>query len=262
MNQLHIFNGDATYEKFTQTGLDGDVLVWREVFSEGPLAPVIDAAFLQQRADWVSKTFTDAPASYQDMVITELEKFSRPYEDITLWFDFDLHCKANQLGVMQLLQQQADLSGPNIYLVSADDYPGVENFRGMGQLSPDQLEDLYDNRLQLTDYDFTLAKEAWQKYTLFNAQQLQDWLNDVTFWGSLHHLKAALKAQVTRLQTNDQGLNYIAQTLLNLYQHGATSRNKLYEAFWSQHAIYGMGDAELNIYLNQLQSRGLISMND
>lgn len=262
MNQLHILNGDATYEKFIQTGLDGDVLVWREVFSEGPLEPIIDAAFWQQRADWISKTFTNDPTSYQDMVITELEKLSHPYEDITLWFDFDLHCKVNQLGVMQLLQQQADLSGPQIYLVSVDSYPGVESFRGMGQLLGDQLEDLYDNRLHLTDYDFTLAKEAWQKYTLFDAQQLQDWLNNVPFWGSLHHLKAALTAQVKRLQTDDQGLNYVAQTLLNLYQHGATNRKKLYEAFWSQHAIYGMGDAELDIYLKQLQSRGLINLNN
>jgi hypothetical protein len=262
MDQLHILNGDATYEKFIQTGLDGDILVWREVFSEGPLSQVIDAAFWQQRAQWIADTFEDAPASYQDMVITELEKLSRPYEDITLWFDFDLHCKVNQLGVMQLLQQQADLSGPHIYLVSPDSYQGVENFRGMGQLSPEQLENLYDNRLHLTDYDFTLAKEAWQKYNLFDAQALQEWLNSVPFWGSLHHLKTALTAQVKRLQTDAQGLNYIAQTLLNLYEHGATSRDKLLEAFWSQHAIYGMGDAELDIYLKQLQSRGLVNLKD
>jgi hypothetical protein len=262
MNQLHILNGDATYEQFIQTGLDGDVLVWREVLSEGPLLHTIDATFWQKRADWISKTFEDAPASYQEMVIAELEKLSRPYEEITLWFEFDLHCQVNLLGAMQLLQQQADLSGPGIYLVSPDSYPDIENFRGMGQLLPDQLEDLYDNRLHLTDYDFTLAKEAWQKYTLFDAKQLQEWLNSVTFWGSLHHLKAALTAQVKRLQTDDQGLNYIEQTLLNLYQHGANSRNKLYEAFWSQHAIYGMGDAELDIYLKQLKNRGLISLND
>lgn len=262
MTQLHILNGDSTYEKFIQTGLDGDVLVWREVFSEGPLSPNVDTSFWQQRADWISKTFEDAPASYQDMIITELEKLSRPYEEVTLWFEFDLHCQINLLGVMQLLQQHADLSGPNIYLVSQDSYPGIENFRGMGQLSPDQLEDLYDTRLHLTDYDFTLAKEAWQKYILFNAQQLQDWLNNVTFWGSLHHLKAALMAQVKRLQTDAQGFNYIAQTLLNLHQHGATSRDKLYEAFWSQHAIYGMGDAELDIYLKELKSLGLVNLND
>jgi hypothetical protein len=262
MTQLHILNGDATYEKFIQTGLNGDVLVWREVLSEGPLAAVLDAPFWQQRADWISKTFEDTPAGYQDKVITELEKLSCPYEEIIMWFEFDLHCQVNLLGVMQLLQQQADLSGPNIYLVSPDSYPVIENFSGIGQLLPDQLEDLYNTRLHLTDYDFTLAKEAWQKYTLFDAKQLQDWLNSVTFWGSLHHLKTALMAQVKRLQTDAHGLNYIAQTLLNLYQHGATSRTSLYEAFWSQHAIYGMGDAELDIYLKELQSRGLIHLND
>jgi hypothetical protein len=34
---LHILNGDATLSSFEQTGLDGDIMVWREVLSEGPV---------------------------------------------------------------------------------------------------------------------------------------------------------------------------------------------------------------------------------
>lgn len=257
MNQLHILNGDATLTGFNQTGLDGEVLVWREVFSEGPLAAKLDAGFWNHRANWIAQNFEDAPGSYQEMVMQELEKLNEPYDEINMWFEFDLHCQINLLGVMQLLKQEVDLTAPGIYLICPDSFPGVENFRGMGQLNGDQLEDLYDTRLHLTEYDFIIATEAWQKYILFDADALQQWINSTPFWGSLHLLKPALEAQVKRLQVNNEGFNYIEQKLLHLYQNGINTRTQIYEAFWNEAPIYGMGDTELDIYLKGLQSKGL-----
>jgi hypothetical protein len=37
MKVLHVLNGDATLFKFKKTGLPGDIVVWREVLSEGPI---------------------------------------------------------------------------------------------------------------------------------------------------------------------------------------------------------------------------------
>lgn len=262
MKILHILNGDATLTGFNQTGLDGEVLVWREVFSEGPLSARLDADFWNRRADWIAQTFEDAPGSYHEMVMKGLEKLNEPYEEINLWFEFDLHCQVNLLGVMQLLKQEVDLTAPGIYLICPDSFPGVENFRGMGQLDGDQLEDLYDTRLHLTEYDFIIATEAWQKYIQFNAESLQQWIDATPFWGSLHLLKPAMEAQVKRLQVNEARLSYIEQRLLHFYQNGITSRAAIYEAFWNEAPIYGMGDAELDIYLKRLQEKGLLSVDD
>ncbi|WP_345950280.1 DUF1835 domain-containing protein [Mucilaginibacter sp. PAMB04274] len=260
MNHLHIINGDATLNGFNQTGLDGDVLVWREVFSEGPLAVTLDAEFWSKRAEFVAQTFKDAPGNYQEMILQELEKLSEPYDDITLWFEFDLHCQVNLLGIMQLLQQHVDLSVPQIYLVCPDDFPDVTNFKGMGQLNGEQLESLYDNRLHLTDYDFTLATEAWQKYITGNVHELQQWIDENPFWGSMHLLKPALQAHVKRLQQNEDGLGYIEQKLLQLYKNGISSRAAVFEAFSNELPIYGMGDAEVDAYLNRLINKGLIAL--
>lgn len=260
MSTLHILNGDATLTGFNQTGLDGEVLVWREVFSEGPLAARLDADFWNRRANWISSVFEDAAGSYQENVLLELEKLNEPYDEINLWFEFDLHCQVNLLGVMQLLKQEVDLTAPALYLICPDSFPGVEDFRGMGQLNGDQLEDLYDTRLHLTEYDFIIATEAWQKYIQFNAEALQQWIDATPFWGSLHLLKPALEAQVKRLQVNGDGLNYIEQKLLHLYQNGITNRSELYQSFWNEAPIYGMGDAELDMYLKKLEDRGLLNL--
>src|ERR1700722_3381456 len=161
MNILHILNGDSTAQTFAETGLEGDVLVWREVLSEGPLIENITSAeFWRGRLEWISKTFDEA--HYQQNVLNELARLEDPYDEINLWFEFDLHCQVNMLGVMNYIQQKTDLSRPAIYLICPDDYPGKEDFRGIGELNAGELEYLYDNiRTQLSDIDFIVAAEAW-----------------------------------------------------------------------------------------------------
>jgi hypothetical protein len=257
---LHILNGDATLKPFSETGLDGDVMVWREVLSEGPLQGKVDADFWNMRAAFIEDAFHSTAEDYNEKIILELGKLNQPYEEINLWFEFDLHCQVNMLGVMQVLRQQIDLSAPSIYLICPESVPGVADFVGMGELNADQLEDLYDTRLHLTDYDFTLANEAWQLYVSHDAARLQKWLDKTPFWGSLHLLKPALQAHVKRLSVDEQGLSYIEQKLLFYYEQGISDRAGLYQEFWNRSKIYGMGDAELDLYLDRLVNKGLITL--
>ena len=259
---LHVLNGDATLNVFEQTGIDGDVLVWREVLSEGPLSENIGSGkFWQERAAFISRTFNDTPEHYNDSIVAQLEKFSQPYEEINLWFEFDLHCQVNLLGVMMLLSQKTDLSGPAVYLICPADYPRIDDFSGMGQLNGEQLEYLYDNiRVQLSDYDFELATEAWDLYVAGDAKRISAWLSSIQFWANMHCLKPAMEAHLKRLQVNADGLNYIEQTLLDIYNTGIKTRPEIYAAFWAADKIYGMGDSEINTYLDKLATRGLIKL--
>jgi len=260
-NILHILNGDATAYSFEETGLDGDILVWREIFSQGPLIEnITSAAFWNARSEWINKTFEDQPGSYEGKVVKPLEKLSEPYDEINLWFEFDLHCQANLLGVMELLSKKTDLSAPAVYLVCPEEYPGVEDFRGMGQLNSEQLEDLYDDRMRLNEWEFTLASQAWKLYVNGDDTALEKWLNENTFWGNLPSLKAALQAHLKRIRVNKDGLNYIEQKLLDIYNSGIHTRPEIYNAFWQTEKIYGMGDTEIDIYLKSLADKQLITL--
>src|ERR1700733_11639825 len=171
MSILHILNGDSTLQGFEQTGLEGDTMVWREVLSEGPLEENISSAsFWRARQEWIGRGFGETPDGYQEKMLDQLSKLSEPYDEINLWFEFDLHCQANLLGVMTYLKQKTDLSNPNIFLICPDDFPGKENFRGMGELTGEELEYLYDNiRVQLSEMDFIIAAEAWGIYVSRDA---------------------------------------------------------------------------------------------
>jgi hypothetical protein len=259
-NILHVLNGDSTAHGFNDTGLDGDVLIWREIFSQGPLIENISsAAFWNARSEWISKTYNDT--LYPQNVIEPLEKLNEAYEEINLWFEFDLHCQANLLGVMVMIAQRADLSEQAIYLICPDEFPGKPDFRGMGELNGEELEYLYDNiRLRLTEYDFELAGEAWALYVSGDIAGLEKWLNENPFWANMTLLKPALEAHIKRSILNGNGLNYIEQKLLDIYNSGKADKNAIYQDFWATEKIYGMGDAEIDLYLQKLIDKNLISL--
>jgi hypothetical protein len=261
-NTLHILNGDAMLKSFEQTGIEGEIMIWREVLSEGPLEEnIASGSFWRKRSAWISQSFDETPDDYDENVIKQLSKLSEPYHEFNLWFEFDLHCQVNMLGVILMLSKQTDLSAPAIYLISPDSYPGINNFSGMGELDESQLEYLYDNiRVQLGEPDFVIAAEAWKYYTNNNAAELNNWLNETHYWGNLHHLKKALQAHVKRMELNEAGLNYIEQKLLDIYNSGIKDKAGIFTAFWQTEKIYGMGDMEIDIYLNRLKDKGLIDL--
>ncbi|MFD0795774.1 DUF1835 domain-containing protein [Mucilaginibacter litoreus] len=257
---LQILNGDSTLYGFEHTALDGDILVWREVLSEGPLTENIEsAAFWQQRAEWITKTFDETPDGYDQAVMHELQKINQPYNEINLWFEFDLHCQINLLGVMMLLSQQTDSTERAIYLICPDSYPGKPDFRGMGELTGAELEYLYDNiRVQLSGYDFDLAAEAWDVYITNDIITLKNWLATDRFWANMTALKPALQAHLQRLEVNAIGLNYIEQKLIDIYYSGITDKAAIYNEFWRTEKIYGIGDKQLDVYWDELKDKALI----
>ena len=90
MTTLHILNGDSTLWGFEQTGLDGDIMVWREIFSQGPLEENISSAhFWRKREEWIAETFREKPESYQHKILDQLRKLNEQYDEINLWFEFE-----------------------------------------------------------------------------------------------------------------------------------------------------------------------------
>jgi hypothetical protein len=189
-----------------------------------------------------------------------LAKLNDEYAEINLWFDFDMHCQINLIGLMMLLKQQVDLSQPRIYIISPDSYPEVANFRSIAQLSATQLEDLYDARLGVSEIEFYAAGISWKALVKNNFADLTAWANSNKYWGNLPWLCAALHAHIKRRMRNENGLNSVEQALLDCYNSGVTTKTDLYRVFWQQYPIYGMGDKELDLYLESLQQRKAITI--
>ncbi|HVV56229.1 MAG TPA: hypothetical protein VHC47_12925, partial [Mucilaginibacter sp.] len=156
---------------------------------------------------------------------------------------------------------ETDLSPPAIFLICPDAFPGKPDFKGMGELNGEELEYLYDNiRLQLDEEDFVISGKAWELYVASDAKAFEKWLNETHFWGSLHCLKLAMEAHVKRLSVNLNGLNAVEQRLLDIYNSGNKTRQSIYSIFWHTDKIYGMGDLEIDLYLDGLIKKQLINL--
>jgi hypothetical protein len=249
---LHILNGDATAEKFRPSGIGGDIIVWREELSEGP-APggVPEKQFWEARAAHIFSSYGEDGSNYRKKVLDELERFNSisRYKEIVLWFEFDLFCQINLMYILNYLKGK-NLSS-TISLVCIENYPGIDNFKGLGELSPSQLEDLLQERKVLNKQDLESASSFWKAYSSNDPSSLEK-LPEYVF-KNFPLLKPALIAHLERFPSVENGLNRIEQKILYLVSAKARTRNELFLHFWEKDKIYGMGDYQLMNYLKQME---------
>ena len=208
MKFLHILNGDATNFKFQQTGLPGDVIVWREVLSEGP-ADKIETYhdFFYNRSKWIRSTYNTDFTDYNQKVIYEFNKIKNcvRYDEVILWFEYDLFCQINLIFLLDYLNKRK-LTNTVISLICPASHQNHPDFRGIGQLTPQELSGLIFDKVALTQDDLNLASTAWLAYSKGEKANIEEVLN--FDFGQLDKLKPALQAHLDRFPDEETGLNF------------------------------------------------------
>lgn len=252
---LNILNGDATLENFRQTALPGDVLVWREILSEGPVkAPGTDG-FFRLRSDYLASLAGASPEDYTRKVVLEYERLHgwHRYEEVDLWFEYDLTDQVNLVFLLDFFHTHP--AGTALYLICPAEVPGYPDFRGIGELSPQDLEKLKGTRTRLTQEDLMVGARAWQAYRSGSEAEIRSAIAGDT--GSLLWLKPAFEAHLERFPGPD-GLDRIDRELLRIAGSGVRNRDEIYRIFSAANRIYGMTDLSVDARLNSLEERGLI----
>lgn len=254
MKTLHILNGDATLHVFKDTHIDGDILVWREILAEGPVSK---SNLWDVRSEWICNTFGASPEDFAQGVINEAEKLKQlnNYNEVILWFEYDLVCQINLTYILSVLNENYKID-QLISLICPDHIEGLPNFKGLGELNATQLKQLLPTKVTLQKSDLVLAAEVWDLYVENNPTKISDFIE--RDFGNLELLKKALKAHLLRFTKPDNQLNYIDEVLLDIVNSGLYSKPAIYNQFWLQEPIFGMGDLQLNHALNKLQEKGLI----
>jgi hypothetical protein len=247
---LHILNGDATRDVFKRTELkDEHHLVWREMLCEGPAEEFLhDPAFWKKREEFICKHYGETPEGYFDKVIMEqirLEAFLDDYSEIILWFEHDLFCQINLIGLLSWLSRH-DMRGKIISVVSINSHSEISRFKGYGQLSPRQLHQLLPQKKELQKSDIQFAGKAWKAYADNDPRGLEHLLNEVP--AAFPYLKAALLLHLQRLPFTDNGLNLIERKTLELLAVTPLTRYELMRALIEWDLNYGFTDTQfLNI---------------
>jgi hypothetical protein len=262
MSYMHVLNGDATLTLFRQSGIPGEVVVCREMMCEGKVKCTNDmAAFFETRSKHLEYHYGIDKQTYFSNVVKELEKLKTAgdYDEIVLWFEFDLFCQINLLFILHYLRTQV-IRLPKISLVSIDNHSEVPEFRGLGLLMPYHLPALLQERVTLQEEDLQLAARAWQAYCQGDPPELEAISKEST--PRLPYLGPALIAHLQRLPAVENGLNAIQSYFLRKLSISSLRWYDLYAQFWEDMKIYGFGDFQLDIYIQRLRSAGMIEQQD
>ncbi|MEO1438364.1 MAG: DUF1835 domain-containing protein, partial [Bacteroidota bacterium] len=200
---LHVLNGDGTKAGFQESGIPGHQLIWREMLMEGPLKETIDSSFFRLRSDFLNAQYPIEGNQdfYQTQVQSELVKLqsANEYDEIVLWFEYDLFCQVNLWCCLSML---SDFRG-TVSLVCPTHHASVEHFKGMGQLAPEHFPPLFQNRLPLTPIDLKCGADLWMAF----VQEDRVKLSQIPLSPALLAAKPAIEAHLKRYPEMGQSVS-------------------------------------------------------
>lgn len=246
---LHITNGNLLTKQLKDLEIQGDFLTWQEMLCEGPTIAHIDSGeFIKVRQQFLSE-FYNLEINEAELK-SELDKLNtiENYTEIILWFEYDLFCHINLLGVMSLIHQK-EIKLP-LYLVCSGRIEGEKNLKGLTELSPQQLYKHYDERIKLTEDDKHLAISLWRTYcgkdhNLFKPYIVQE--------SSFKYLSNCLKAHLKRFPDSKSGLSILEKNLLEIVKdNDIKSRHHLLGYILNYQGFYGYSDMQLERLINKL----------
>ncbi len=246
---LHITNGSNLTNYLNELNFKGDFLTWHEMLCEGPTSKLINSdAFLNDRKSFLNHFYDVEIDEYEyKNELQKLEKADR-YSEIVLWFEYDLFCHINMIAVINLIQQQK-INLP-ISLVCSGRIEGDKSLKGLNELNPEQIDQHYKNKIQLSAQDLDLAVSVWQIYCGKDHNLLKPY---ITKKSSFEYLGCCLKAHLKRFPDSRNGLNALEYNILELLnKYEIKSKHHLLGYALNYQGYYGFGDIQLKRIIDKL----------
>ncbi|QYR20750.1 DUF1835 domain-containing protein [Paenibacillus sp. sptzw28] len=241
---LHIVNGDSVASKLKQGDIQGEILVWREVYPVGPVfADMAESGNRSVRAQYLERTLGIPQSEFINISETQektLQDF-RKHKEIVLWFEHDLFDQTMLCYLLHWFAKQ-QLGQTKLNLLCIGGYPGIELFRGLGQLTAKQLEELFGTWQPVGRRELELGGKVWEAYASNDAQRHTRILHEDT--SALPFVRAAFEAHLVRLPSTHNGLGSIEQTTLETVAGGINKPFELFDQAGNKLNILGMGDLE------------------
>lgn len=249
---LHIHNGDSSADTARQSSLPGEHFAFREALIEGPTPAGVEGVewrIVRARHLW-SAYGVDLNECGRELLAQEMKLASfDQHDEIVLWFEHDLSCQVHLIYLLDWFGKQARES-TKLSMICINEFPGKEDFRSLGDLSPEQLASLFPARREVTNVLMGLAASAWRAYCSPDPTDIEKVLQTDT--SPLPFLEAALRAHLERFPATRNGLGRIENRALELVNGGLDNFADLFPRFGDTEPIYGLGDAQFWLALRRV----------
>ncbi len=222
MVDLHITNGDGAANIIKASSVEGDVLPWRDPMHHGPFPAGLGLDELSELRGryFAGPDVADGDAARDFKLRDDHLRAADKYERVVLWYEHDL---LDQLQILQLLDwfSKAAIQDTSLEMICIDAFPGIEPFRGIGQLNAEQMASLMDFCQPVTSGQFELAKTGWAAFCSAEPQDLESFVSgDLS---PLPYLQAALIRHLEEFPSSESGLMRTEAQILDLVARGVSA---------------------------------------
>jgi hypothetical protein len=225
---LHLTNGESAGNSLRRTSLGGTVLCWQDVLTEGSVPALPRADLRAVRARFLSECGWGGVRA----ILHSLERRDRLLElalgegrHVVLWFEHDLYDQLQLLQILALAHEVGFRPG-RIELLNVGSFEGRPDFRGLGELSPDELESLWPKRWPVTTELAALGNLGWEAIRGPEPTAIERFLAGDT--SGLPFLDAALRRLLEELPDTGTGLSRSERQVLEILADGARTPPELF----------------------------------
>lgn len=251
---LHIHNGDCSANIAKESSVSGEHFAFRESLITGPTpAGVSVDEWRSLRAQHLSESYGVDLQECESGLLDQEKKLlsAKQHDEVVLWFEHDLFCQTNLLYLLNWFAKY-DTRNTRLSLICIGEFPGKENFRGLGELNAEQIASLFPERQEVTPAQLKLAESAWHAYCSTDPTEIEKVLHSET--SLLPFLGKSLGAHLRRFPSTKNGLGRIEDKALELIHGGTKSFSDLFPRFGDAEPAYGLGDAQLWLALERMSS--------
>lgn len=252
---LHVANGTCTTRIIESSGIPGTLSIWADPLYEGPVpGGLTDAELLDLRARHLAGPTDQATygawggsdASLD--AVNDLRQWRatierhESYDELILWFEHDLF---DQLNLVQLLTWiRGRLPAAKVVsLVCIGSFPGHPRFKGLGELTPDELASLLETRQRVSEAQYSLAELAWQAFRQPTPEALDNLRQGDT--AALPYLVAAVARFLQEYPWTTDGLSRTERRLLELASGGSIRLSTAFPRMHDGEDVYYITDASI-----------------
>ena len=240
---LHVANGTSVTGTLAAAGIPGARSIWADPLYEGPVPAVTDDELVEIRSRYLSGEYAGNVDPVNDLrrwraVITAHDA----YDELVLWFEHDLFDQLNLIQLLDWIRQRVP-AGKIVSLICIGAFPGRASFKGLGELSPDELASLLPTRRPVTTGEYDLASRAWTAFRDPSPQPLDNLRQTDT--GALPFLAAAIERLLQEFPWIRDGLSRSERRLLQLAEQGPAVLHTVFPRMQDGERAYYMTDLSL-----------------
>jgi hypothetical protein len=216
MTTLHIRCGSDIRSRLAEAGFTGDFLEYSDALCQGPV--VEDASWLDRRADFLAGNYGAGIGASREQIgegraeaEAKLQTAAACYGRVVLWFEHDSY---DQLNLSRCLAQFAETLPARLEMVTLDHYPGAMRFIGLGQLPPEALRLLWDERKPVSVPQVQAGQTVWRLLRRSDPSALA--AAAVAGLEALPYLARAVRRHCQELPWTGDGLGLTERLILEL----------------------------------------------